>query len=96
MLVVLENPDENDSMRKSEGRGSGADVIAACGAKRAAGRPVRSYNGDSSKADGDTPNKQRLRDTEGAWMRRKGGRPLNQRSKRTIQKPSAAEGDTVA
>ena len=73
-------------------------VNAACGARgrRAGGRLVRSYNGDSSKADGDTPNKQRLRDSEGARMRRTGGGPLNQRSRKTIQKPPAAEGGTVA
>ena len=71
---------------------------AACGGRgrRAGGSLVRSYNGDNSKADGDTPNKQRLRDSEGARMRRTEGGPLNQRSKKTIQKPPAAEGDTVA
>jgi len=71
---------------------------AACGGRgrRAGGSLVRSYNGDNSKADGDTPNKQRLRDSEGAQMRQMGGGPLNQRSKRRIQKPPGAEGGTVA
>jgi len=71
---------------------------AACGGRgrRGGGSLIRSYNGDNSRADGDTPNKQRLRDSEGAQMRQMGGGPLNQRSKRRIQKPPGAEGGTVA
>ena len=88
---------EDEGRRRARGRTSVFGFSAACGARgrRAGGRLVRSYSGDSSKADGDTPNKQPLRDSEGARMRRKGGEPLNQRSKQTIQEP-AAEGDTVA